>query len=228
MNPTLDAPKPRTGQAQPHAAPLEASGRSWLEVLQSKLARWIALGVLGLVLATWFGLMSSRRKEAFAARALDQARNAAESGNLPLAASELQKVISTYAGTDAAQEAVIALNQVRLINGQHELAAVSLEEFVKSGPKPAYRSAAYGLLGRAYENANRPADAARAFENASRTADTDYLRADFLIDAGRAWANAGDTARAIEAYRRILKDYPRSSSKVEAEVRLAELNGGKL
>jgi TolA-binding protein len=197
-------------------------------VLQSRLARWIGIAVLVLVVGTWFVLMSSKRKEAFAARALDQARNAAESGNLPLAASELQKVISTYAGTDAAQEAVIALNQVRLINGQHELAAVSLEEFIQSGPKPAYRSAAYGLLGRAYENANRPADAARAFENASRAADTDYLRADFLIDAGRAWTNAGDTARAIEAYRRIIKDYPKSSSKVEAEVRLAELRGGKL
>lgn len=197
-------------------------------MLQSRLARWIGIAVLVLVVGTWFVLMSSKRKEAFAARALDQARNAAESGNLPLAASELQKVISTYAGTDAAQEAVIALNQVRLINGQHELAAVSLEEFIQSGPKPAYRSAAYGLLGRAYENANRPADAARAFENASRAADTDYLRADFLIDAGRAWTNAGDTARAIEAYRRIIKDYPKSSSKVEAEVRLAELRGGKL
>ncbi len=228
MNSTVNAPKPRTAQPASPAGALSAPRRPWLELLQSRPSRWIGIGILVVALAVWFMAMSSKRKEEFAARALEQARNAAESGNLPLAASELQKVISTYAGTDAAQEAVIALNQVRLINGQHELAAVSLEEFLKSGPKPAYLAPAYGLLGRAYENARRPQDAAKAFENASRGSDTDYLRAEFLLDAGRAWTNAGDTARAIETYRRIIRDYPKSSSRVEAEVRLAELNRGKL
>lgn len=200
----------------------------WLELLRTKAARYAGIGLLIAALVVWFALMTGRRKEEFAGRALDQARKSAEAGNLPLAASELQKVITTYSGTDAAQEAVIALNQVRLINGQQELVVVGLQDFVKSGVNPKYRSAVYGLLGRALENANRPADAATAFTQASQAADVDYLRADFLVDAGRAYTNAGEKAQAIEVYQRVIKEYPKTSSKVEAEVRLAELTGGKL
>lgn len=228
MTSTLDALKTKTRTAPTQPAPSEPGRIQWDRLMQSRAARWGGIGLLLLVLATWFVVMSSRRKEEFAARALDQARNAAEAGNLPLAASELQKVISTYSGTDAAGEAVIALNQVRLINGQHELVVVGLEDFLKSGPSASHRPAAYGLLGRAYENAKRPEDGARAYESASAAADTDFLRADFLLDAARAYTNASQPEKAIATYRRIIQDYPKTSSKVEAEVRLAELTGGKL
>ncbi|HUF34788.1 MAG TPA: hypothetical protein VMN37_02505, partial [Gemmatimonadales bacterium] len=89
----------------------------------------LALVVLGLV--AWFVTTSTRRKEEFAARSLNQARAAAEAGNLPLASSELQRLIETYRGTDAATEAVITLNQVRMVNGQSELAVVGLRDFLK-------------------------------------------------------------------------------------------------
>src|SRR5919106_4491399 len=79
----------------------------------------------------WVVLASNRRKEEFAARSLNQARATAEAGNLPLASGELQRLIETYRGTDAATEAVITLNQVRLVNGQSELAAVGLQEFIQ-------------------------------------------------------------------------------------------------
>jgi predicted negative regulator of RcsB-dependent stress response len=64
------------------------------------MAGLVILAVL--VLAAWFVVASGKRKEQFAARSLNQARAAAEAGNLPLASSELQKLISTYKGTDAA------------------------------------------------------------------------------------------------------------------------------
>ena len=80
-----------------------------------------------------------------------------------MAASELQKVITTYGGTDAAQEAVITLNQVRLVNGQQELAAVELAGLPQVEPDQKYLAPGYGLLGRALENANRPEEAAQAF-----------------------------------------------------------------
>ncbi|HEX6616008.1 MAG TPA: hypothetical protein VF046_06845, partial [Gemmatimonadales bacterium] len=92
----------------------------------------IAVVVAGLV--AWLLISSAHRKEQFAARSLNQARAAAEAGNLPLASSELQKLITTYGGTDAAKEAVITLNQVRLVNGQSELAAVNLREFLAKDP----------------------------------------------------------------------------------------------
>jgi TolA-binding protein len=209
------------------ASTAPVSPGKWLAIPKNRLlAGGIALGVV--LLGTWFVLVSTKRKAEFATRALDQARGAAESGNLPLAASELQKVISTYGGTDAAQEAVITLNQVRLLNGQHELAAVSLHDFLNSKPSKKYLTPGYGLLGRALENANRPEEAARAFLSASDNADLDYLRAEYLNEAGRAFTAAGKRDEAISAYRRVVTQFGKTNSKVEAEVRLAELTGGKM
>ena len=50
--------------------------------------------LLAIALVTWLVISSQRRKEEFAARSLNQARAAAEAGNLPLASSELQKLIA--------------------------------------------------------------------------------------------------------------------------------------
>jgi tetratricopeptide (TPR) repeat protein len=222
MAATLDAPA--SVKPSPAAASL---GAGWLAQPRN---RYLALGggVLAVAVIVWVVIMSGRRKEEFASRALDRATGIAESGNLPLAASELQKITATYGGTKAAQEAVLRLNQVRLVNGQYELAAVGLQDFLKSGPDPQFRATAYGLMGRAYENAKRPADAAGAYLNASSVAEVDYLKADYLMDAGRAFTNAGDKAKAIEAYQRILKDFPKAGPKVEAEVRLSELTAQAL
>ena len=116
----------------------------------------MGLAAAVVLLGAWFVIVSGQRKQEFAGRELDQARNVAESGNLPLAASQLQKVISTYAGTPAAEEAILTLNQVRIVNGQQELAASGLQEFVKSSPSSEYLAPAYALLGEALENAKRP------------------------------------------------------------------------
>jgi outer membrane protein assembly factor BamD (BamD/ComL family) len=179
-------------------------------------------------LASWFVISSNKRKEEFAAKSLNQARAAAEAGNLPLASSELQKLIQTYKGTDAASEAFITLNQVRLVNGQSELAVVGLRDYIATKPDAKYVAPAYGLLGAALENAKKFAEAAEAFSNASKSADVDYLKARYLIDAGRAYREAGKGTEAIAAYRTVIQKYPKSPSFTEAEVRLAELTGGKM
>jgi TolA-binding protein len=186
----------------------------------------LALLLLGVV--AWVVVSSERRKEEFAARSLNQARAAAEAGNLPLASSELQRLIETYRGTDAATEAVITLNQVRMVNGQSELAAVGLREFIQSDPPGKYLAPAYGLLGTALENSKRPGEAAEAFRNASKSADLEYLRARYLIDAGRAFKAAGKNAESVAAYRAVIDSFPKSASVTEAKVRLAELTDGKM
>ena len=135
---------------------------------------------------------------------------------------------STYRGTDAATEAVITLNQVRMVNGQSELAAVGLRDFLAKKPPQKYLAPAYALLGTALENSKRPAEAAEAFVNASKSADLDYLKARYLIDAGRAYRATGKTAEAQAVYREVIQKHPKSSSFTEAQVRLAELTDGKM
>lgn len=192
----------------------------------------LALVALGLLIAAglvgWFIVVSAQRKEQFAARSLNQARTAAEAGNLPLASSELQRLITTYEGTEAANEAVITLNQVRMVNGQSELAAVGLREFLATDPPDKYVAPAYGLLGAALENAKRWGEAANAYQQASNAAGVPYLKASYMVDAGRAFRLAGQPEAAAKAYRTILEKYPDSPSFTEAQVRLAELTEGKM
>jgi outer membrane protein assembly factor BamD (BamD/ComL family) len=195
---------------------------------RNRLALAVAAAVVVIALVAWFVVSSGRRKEEFAQRSLNQARTAAESGNLPLASSELQKLIQTYQGTDAATEAVLTLNQVRMVNGQSELAVVGLRDFLNTEPEEKYTGPAYGLLGAALENAKKFAEAGDAFTKASEAATLEYLKARHLIDAGRAYRAAGKNAEAVAAYRAVIEKYPNSSSLTEAQVRLAELTDGKM
>jgi predicted negative regulator of RcsB-dependent stress response len=220
------------------ATMVEATTRGQTTATPSKTAPWYrertrlivgaAIAVLLLAIVGWVVWSSERRKETFAARSLNQARAAAEAGNLPLASSELQRLIDTYGGTDAATEAVITLNQVRMVNGQNELAAVGLREFIQKDPPARYLAPAYGLLGTALENAKRPAEAAEAFRNASKSADLEYLKARYLIDAGRAFVAGGKQTEAVAVYRSVIESFPKSPSVTEAKVRLAELTDGKM
>jgi TolA-binding protein len=199
----------------------------WLSVGRN---RYIAAAGTAVLLVAVAGLVvwGGRRKQQFAMRALDEARASAEAGNLPLAASQLQRVITTYGGTDAAAEATMALNQVRLVNGQSELAVTGLREFIKSNPAPKYLGPSQSMLGIALENTRKPAEAAEAFVAASKAAELPFLKAEYLVDAGRAYTNAGKKDEAIKVYRQVVNDMKDQPAYTEAMVRLAELTGGQL
>jgi tetratricopeptide (TPR) repeat protein len=178
--------------------------------------------VAALAVVAWFTVEYRANKEQAAAQALDQARFVSQSGNLPLAANDLDRIIEQFSGTRSAAEAVILLAQVRLLQEQPHLAAEGLQSAVADLSEQ-FQAPAYGLLGSALENAGNPADAAVAYENAARTTWYHAVAAQYLNDAGRAWWSAGDAQRAILAYERVLSDYPESRSASEARVRIAEL-----
>jgi predicted negative regulator of RcsB-dependent stress response len=190
-----------------------------------QIASWFgAIVVVGAVLFVWT-MATRRRTEEIASRDLQGARFAFENQNLPLAASELAKVVENYSGTNAAAEARLLLANVRLLENQPQQAVAVLKGYADGAPG-AYRAQAYGLLGAAYENMGRPREAGEAYENGSAAARLDFLKAQLLSDAGRAWTSAGDTTRAIAAYRKIVKEFPKEGMANEAKVRLGELTKG--
>ena len=67
-----------------------------------------------------------------------------------------------------------------------------------------------------------------AYQKASEFATLEYLKARYLVEAGRAYRAAGKTAEATAAYRTVVQKHPKSSSFSEAQVRLAELTDGKM
>lgn len=184
----------------------------------------IAGGVLLVVaLAAWFFITAGKRKEAFAARALEEARMTAEQGNIGEAVQRFQQVATTYDGTAAAHDAVLGIAQARLVAGQAELAISALEEYLADSPPRSHASPANGLLGTALENTGKFAEAAAAYRKASDLADGDYLKATLLLDAGRATSLAGNTEEAKAIYQQIVDQYAETAVLSEAQVRLAEL-----
>ncbi len=171
----------------------------------------------------WFTQSARVRRETFAARELSQARGAAESGNLQLAASDLGRIITTYGKTGAGQEAVILLANVHLRQSQPELAVSELRDLLSRGVEPHLRGPAAGLLGTALEEMGRFREAADAFEQAADNIPYGFIRGPFLMDLARTAAAGGDTGRAAATYEAIIADDENSQAAAEAKFRLAEL-----
>ena len=220
------------GRSEKTAALPEAAGAT----TEERLAVWlhanrkavgIGAGAIALVVVvTWFMASAGQRKENFARVQLEQAWGAADAGNAPLAAAELQKVVDNYAGTEAASEARLSLNETRLSAGQSQLAADDLTALVASRPARAVLAQANVLLGAAYENLGKGAEAAAAYQAAVEAAELDYQKAEALLGAARAYRSAGQSDKAIEALRIILEKYPETSAYAVAEVRLGEIQKG--
>ena len=183
-----------------------------------------AIVVVGVGLFLWT-LSTNRKSEEIASRELQGARFAFENQNFPLAASELARVTENYSGTNAAEEGKLLLANVRMLQGQAQQAIEILRDYAPKAGR-AFRAQAYGLLGAAYENTGRFRDAAESYETGSSSARLDFQKAQMLSDAGRAWTSAADTAKAIAAYKRIIKDFPKEGMVTEAKVRLGELTKG--
>jgi len=215
-----------TSTGQPAAT--EANALSWLtEWIKGHRQAATYAGVVLVLAAGLFGwnLLSTKTAERNAGSQLTQGRLALESKNYPLAASVLAQVVENYAGTHAAQEGTILLAQVRLAQGQTQQAIDVLQRYAPKADKD-FRAQANGLLGAAFENALKPKDAAPAYERAAAAAQFPFLRAQFLSDAGRAWIAAGDTAKALAAYRTIAQQLDSTSAAGEAKVRIGELTKG--
>ena len=174
----------------------------------------------------WWNAISKHRTEAVASERLAQARMAVESRNYQLAASELSQVVENYSGTYAADEAQVLLAEVRLSQGQNQQAIDLLKRFAPSAGAH-FQAQAYSLLGAGHENAGQFKEAAEAYEAGAQAAEYPFLKAQNLSDAGRAWTAAGDTAKALTAYRTITTKMDSTlAGSLEAHVRIGELTKG--
>jgi len=214
------------GTARPAVQDNDALARAiaWIKA-HRQFSLWVAVVLVVGAGLLWWNALSTRQSEQNAGRALSSARLAFESRNFPLASSELSRIIANYSGTHAAQEANLLLAQVRLAQGQNQSTIDLLRRFAPDAGRE-FRAQAYGLLGGAYENVAHPKEAAAAYQLAAEAASMPFLRAQFLSDAGRAWTTAGDTARAVAAYREIVTKLDSTNSVMEAKVRLGELTRG--
>jgi len=199
---------------------------AWLQAKQRVIG--LVAGFVVLVgLVSWYVVESGRRKQAQAADALDRARAEMDGGNYPQASASLQKVATTYAGTDAAFEATLALNQVRMLSGQAKLAVDELRKFAATNPPAPYNSAAHTHLAIALEDTGQPAAAIAEYQKAAELATEDYRKVDALLNVARVERSMGNDKVAVEVLQGVIKNHPAESPGVtEAKVRLAEITRG--
>ena len=219
--------------SQPTTASTEAGaeGPSLVARLEKhrKPLSYVVGGVAVVAVGLWLFSETGKRKEAAAADALDAARSNVESGNLPAASTEFQRVIQAFRGTDAAFQAEIGLNSVRLASGQAQLAVDELRKFATSNPPAFYASAAWYMMGAALENLNKFDEAASAYQKAGDIAEEPYRRVEGYLGASRAFHLAGKDKEAVDVLRNVVGKFPKETAGVaEAEVRLAELTKGAM
>ena len=189
----------------------------WLQ-LHSRQVSWVVIGVVVVVGGGWFYTRSQSLKAERAVTAYSGVQQSIASGNLPLAESDLRKLITRYDGTPAAMQGSLVLAQLLYQEGKIE---DGIAELQKAAPKlessKDFGPAAHLLMAGGYEQTKKLAQAAQEYEAAAKAARFDadrqryqsFAAEDYLIagrkdDARRIWtALAADSKGAVAGEARM-------------------------
>ncbi len=185
-------------------------------------AKYIGIAVVIVALAVLVWVFYRQYQNSQAAQAetqLSRARQSYAQGNLPLAQTDLRRVVSRYEGSTAGSQAAMLLAQTYFEQGKADsgLAVLSQGE-----PAGADRAAFEALKGAGYELKEEYAQAAQHYRDAAERTDVKLAKHGFLADAARALAAAGNKAEAAKIWQTLAEDETAPIS-AEARVRLGEL-----
>jgi tetratricopeptide (TPR) repeat protein len=158
-----------------------------------------------------------------AERALNNAKQSLNSGNLPLAQSDLQKVYDRYGSTPAGLEAALLLAGMDYDAGKVQDGIGILEKASGSGAASNAQSTILGLEGDGYAQLKKLGDAAKKYEAAAAATSFETEKASLRAKAARTYQQAGDTASAHKLWSTLATDPASITVAAEARVRLGEL-----
>ncbi len=178
-----------------------------------------ALVLVALAAGTWIVSSSNATKNAAASRSLGEAQRSVASGNLPLAAADLQKVVQRYGSTQAGTQAKLLLAQVLFDQGKVDEGLKMIDEVGSAG---VLQPSLHGLKGAGLEQAGKPGDAAAEYLKAAQATTLPSERESYRSDAARAYLAAGKKDEALKIWKDIAAD-PSSTLNSEARLRVGEL-----
>lgn len=211
--PTMDAPV---------SEPKAESFLDWFRI-NSRMVTIASVVVAAAAFAFWFYNRSAVLKAESADRKLLAAKQSLNSGNVPLAQSDLKKVADQYPKTSAGAEAGMLLAQVKLEQGDYQGAVATLKELTAKNETGPYATPLRALLGDAYSQLGKYAEAAAEYERAGLATKAPNERALILAKIGRAQMAAGNLAKAREAWQALANQTDNAGLAAEARVRLGEL-----
>lgn len=194
----------------------------WFQ-LHTREAVWAGAVVAVLGVGGWFYLRSKELKETRAERAYFDAQRSINAGNLPLAESDLRKMIDRYDGTPSAIEARLQLAQVLYNQNKFQEGVDELKQKEgKIGSDRDYGASVHLVFAGGLEQLKKYKEAADEYEQAAKAARFDSDRQRYLALAARAYATAGDTAKSVAIWTDLGKD-SKGTVAGEARVRLGEM-----
>jgi thioredoxin-like negative regulator of GroEL len=158
-----------------------------------------------------------------AERALNSAKQSLNSGNLPLAQSDLQKVYDRYGSTPAGVEAALLLAGLDYDAGKVQDGITLLDKTSGSRAASNVQSTILSLEGDGYAQMKKLGDAAKKYEAAAAATSFETEKAALRAKAARAYQQAGDTAAAHTLWGALATDPASITVAAEARVRLGEL-----
>ena len=193
---------------------------AWSQRYSKVLTGIFILLVLGLGAWMFYG-RSRAMKVQRAEEALGRAAQSLGSGNVPLAQSDLEKLLVRYKGTPSAAQAAMLLAQTYYEAGKPQEGINRLEKVQKDVDKT-FQPSVEALLGDGYDLLGKPLDAARHYKAAAEKTPFPTDRSNYLASAARMLQLGGQKAEAITIWTDIAQD-PENPVAGEARVRLGEL-----
>ena len=198
----------------------EESFTEWF-MLHKREASWAIMALAIIILGYWYYERSEALKAQRGEAAYFQARQSAAAGNLPLAASDLQKVATRYEGTRAGAQASITLAQVLYQEKKFKEGIAALKRAEAQAPAD-FRPSIHVLQAGGYEELKDFISAAEQNKIAARETRFPVDKAQYQADAARDYMAAGKTEDAKAIWTELAKDETGPMA-AEAKVRLGEL-----
>ena len=192
----------------------------WL-LLHKREVTWALIALAAILAGFWFYQRSQAIKAQRAESAYFQARQLAAAGNLPLAVSDLQKVVVRYEGTRAGTQAALSLAQALYFQKKFKEGIAALKKAEASAPGE-FRASIHVLQAAGYEELKDLVAAAEQYNLAAKATEFPVDKAKYQAAAARDYMAAGKTEDAKRIWTELAKDDTKPEA-AEARVRLGEL-----
>lgn len=134
-------------------------------------------------------------------------------------------IIDNYGGTDAANLSQYYAGMAYLNLNKYKEAIDHLDKF--SSKDDILAPLAKGAIGDAFAQLNQTEDALKYYEEAAKMRTNDFTTPRFLLKAGIAAMSLNKTDKALDHFKKISEDYPKSAEAPKAEVYLGRAQAMK-
>ncbi len=198
----------------------EESLTEWV-MLHKREVTWAVVALAIVVGSFWFYERSQSIKAQRAETAYFQARQSGAAGNLPLAVSDLQKVVNRYEGTTAGTQAALTLAQTLYDQKRFKEGLAVLKKAEAKSPAD-FRPSIHVLEAAGYEELKDLTAAAEQYKLAAQVTRFPVDKAEYQAAAARDYTAAGKIEEARAIWTALAKDETGPIA-AEARVRLGEI-----